>query len=472
MKGVKRVTVWLSRFTPLWCALVALGVYRLTLAPALTWSHWGADGGDFVTAAVLGRIPHPPGFPVYMLLARVFMHVLGGDPAWRLNVLSAMMAAATVGMTVATLLRQHVSVWAALTAGLCLAFSPLFWSQALITEVYTTAAFFVALALWVGTTEMHKAAHGAGRWLWWGLVWGLGIAVHPTLLFLFPMGWVYLWAAGDWRVRLYVALWCAAGVCLGLSPYALLPYWGQWPQPWGDMQTWRGWWKVVSAHIYWGYAFSVPLAEWPGRVLTGAGLLVRQFTPAGAALMVWGWGQGLGSPLKAWGGAAMLLLSVYILGYRPPDAVVYLVPLMPLLALYLGMGADVAMKCFRRVPAAVLLWLPVMLLFLNWQTLDLHHADEVQVWLAETLADIPMHAVLRSHGDQYSFALWYAQAALGLRPDVLVIEGDLWSFDFYRAFMTMQVGQLAQSPEDFAWGRPWCVLNVTTNPAGAEVVCP
>ena len=68
-------------------ALVVLGallaVYGLTLAPTITWAHHGADGGDLVTAVVRGCIPHPPGFPTYLLLGDLFIRLPWGNPAWR-----------------------------------------------------------------------------------------------------------------------------------------------------------------------------------------------------------------------------------------------------------------------------------------------------------------------------------------------------------------------------------------------------
>ena len=76
--------------------------YLLTLPPSLTWAHYGADGGDLVTAVVRGRLPHPPGFPTYLLLGTLFVRLPWGDPAWRLNLrlnlMSAVMAAGAAAL--------------------------------------------------------------------------------------------------------------------------------------------------------------------------------------------------------------------------------------------------------------------------------------------------------------------------------------------------------------------------------------
>ncbi|HPD42144.1 MAG TPA: DUF2723 domain-containing protein, partial [Anaerolineae bacterium] len=97
----------------------------LTLAPDLTWAHWGADGGDLVVAAVARRLPHPPGFPLYEALARAFVRLPWGPPAWRTNLLSALLAAATAATLAWTLLRRGVDPVIAVSTSLLLAATPL-----------------------------------------------------------------------------------------------------------------------------------------------------------------------------------------------------------------------------------------------------------------------------------------------------------------------------------------------------------
>ncbi len=455
--------------------LSALSVYLLTLAPSLTWAHWGTDGGDFVTAAVTGRTPHPPGFPVYMTLARLFVRLPWGDPAWRLNLLSAVMAAGAAGLVALTLRRWRVSPWAAIPAALSLAFAPLFWSQALITEVYTTAAFFVALAVWWQSQgeSFTQRREGAKLFRWAslyyfviGLVWGLGCAVHPTVGFLAP-----LILANLFKSKLPLSPspplpLLFLGFAAGLLPYALLPLSGSWPQPWGDLRTPAGWWEFVGGRMYWGYAFALPLGDWPRRVLAWAALLARQFTPVGALLAsggtLWLWRR------HRWAAAGLLgalgVLSVYAMGYNTPDSLVYLTSGLPLLALLVGLGLEAVIR--RGLPRWLGFGLPLALLLWHWGSLDLHADRAADVWLDATLAQAPPDAVLLVKGDQETFTLWYAQAGRGLRPDVWVVNEALWEWESYRAFLKAQTGiDAAQRPEDFAQGRPRCAL------VDEEVVC-
>jgi len=456
---------------PLMAGGVALLVYALTMAPSLTWAHWGADGGDFITAAVTGRLPHPPGFPLYLTLARAFVLLPVRDPAWRLNLLSTVMAAATVTLTALTLQRREKSPWIVLAASLTLAFAPLFWSQALITEVYTTAAFFAALANYevrVASCELRITNHESQvtnyPWVLAGIVCGLGMAVHPTLVFLMPLWVIHLLKdSAIWKSRLRVPVYrlpatvYLVGLAIGLLPYALLPLLGPWPQPWGDLRTFAGWWAVVTAQLYRGYAFGLPLAEWPARLAAWAALLARQFTPVGGALvLLGGWLRWRERRAEALGlAAAGGLLSLFAIGYATPDSLVYLLPLLPLAVPLLAAGLRELVD--RGAPAWAALVLPLALLAWNWQAVDLRRDDEAVLWYNRVLAATPADAVvITTQGDPYTFALWYAQEAVGMRPDVLVIDRNLWWQESYRQFLFEQTGREVAAPEDYAVGRPLC----------------
>jgi hypothetical protein len=258
------------------------------------------------------------------------------------------------------------------------------------------------------------------------LLWGLGVAVHPVLLFLAPL-WLTV-RRDRWPVLL-------GGCLLGLVPYGLLPLRGPWPQPWGDLRTLGGWWTYVSARLYHGYVFALPAAEWPRRLLAWTGTLARQFTPLGMTVALWGlsraWVEDRLSRLGPL--LALLLVSVYALGYNTTDSQVYLAPFLPLLALWLGDG--VASLTVYRIPVALWLLLPALLLVVNWGAMDLSSDRTPRRWAEERLVEAPPKAVLVTSRDAHTFTLWYAQAGLGLRPDVVVVDRDLWAWPSYRAFL-------------------------------------
>jgi len=70
----------------------SLGLYILTMAPGLTWG----DSGELVADVYTLGIPHPTGYPLYVLAGRLFMLIPAGSPAYRMNLFSAFCAAAAV----------------------------------------------------------------------------------------------------------------------------------------------------------------------------------------------------------------------------------------------------------------------------------------------------------------------------------------------------------------------------------------
>jgi tetratricopeptide (TPR) repeat protein len=165
----------------LFCAgivfLVALLLYSWTLAPTVTLT----DSGELIVVACGLGIAHPPGVPLWIILAHLASLVPFGNIAVRINFSSALFAAlacAMLTLTVAELTitasylatskrRKKVAqqsktaeesgparllfAMPALGAGLLMAFSRTLWSYATITEVYAlntlliVAIFFLML---------------------------------------------------------------------------------------------------------------------------------------------------------------------------------------------------------------------------------------------------------------------------------------------------------------------------------------
>src|SRR5712691_76170 len=87
--------------------LVTLGVYIATLAPTVTL----VDSGELIVAARFLGVAHPPGFPLYVMLAHLASLVPWGSVALRVNLASALFAAlasATLSLVVAELMKTSL----------------------------------------------------------------------------------------------------------------------------------------------------------------------------------------------------------------------------------------------------------------------------------------------------------------------------------------------------------------------------
>ena len=153
-------------------AALVLAVFVLTLAPTVTF--W--DAGEFIAAAKTLGIPHPPGTPLFVMIAHVWAKLVPiGEFALRTNLLSAVLSAAaaglffllaheTVRMFATGLDARSARVLAVLgsaAADLLGAFSFTNWQNSNETEVYTVATFTIAAMSW--SAHLWRRARGTPR---------------------------------------------------------------------------------------------------------------------------------------------------------------------------------------------------------------------------------------------------------------------------------------------------------------------
>ena len=162
-------------------AVVAGVVYVRTLAPGLV-GVLDTPMFQFI-GRVLG-VAHNPGYPLYVFLTFPFSYVPIGSLAYRINLFSALLGAIAVGLTFALARRLECRRLVALVAALGFAFGDVFWSQAVIAEVYTlhaaiVAGVMLALLLWseTGRAVCYYAAVA---------LFAAGLGNHTTLIGFAP----------------------------------------------------------------------------------------------------------------------------------------------------------------------------------------------------------------------------------------------------------------------------------------------
>ncbi|MBW7882271.1 MAG: DUF2723 domain-containing protein [Caldilineaceae bacterium] len=443
-----------------WLAAMLVGaatfaLYLASLAPSLTWAHQGADGGELLAAAMTNGVPHPPGYPLYTFLLQGWLELVGllapgSDIAWRGNLLSALFAAGSAGLTVpvigSLLARQPLRwLWASL-GGLLWAVSPLLWSQAIITEVYSLHALLVILLAWSALVKPQR--------LWYVVLSAaLGVAHHLTFVLLLPAA-LYALATGQSGRRRWVRPVGALllGMSLGALLYLRIPLVaGNGPPPvnWGYADNWQGFWWLVSGAAYRGYLFSTGGSAFFPRVAAWAYTVTMQYTPAGLAIALAGladWDRS--SPrLRNFALLWIVPVSIYAIAYYTRDSEIYLLPVVWMMAVWLTVGLAVIgawlQRRFTLQPRwNALLWTALGLAGIlaltagRWSALALREDREARDYLSQSAQVLEPDSILVTLGDAETFSVWYGVWASGdlsrHAPGLVPLNDSLYQFDWYR----------------------------------------
>lgn len=455
-----------SYLPPMVLAVSTLYIYLTTMAPGLTWANDGVDGGDLITAAATGGVPHPTGYPSYLLIARLFQMIPLGSLAYRTNLLSALatvLAALFIYILVTHFLSpsEPASEWqAGLLAGYAYSFSPIVWSQAVITEVYSLHAFFILLILYLVLYPppfLSQSSYLLDAIS--GLIMGLAMGIHLTTMLLVP-GVLLVSCVKPktdptlataparsrllknmyfrWDSLLRILFWFGIGCLI----YLILPMraMNQPPLNWGNPVTMERFWWIVSGQLYQaGYLQLTPI-EFMSRIQPLVGTYLQQFGIPGLIFGILGlivyFKPSRLNLLMIW---MMFSYSTFSCLYSSQDSYVYLIPAISAFAICIGLGIGGLRYVF--VAKAKVLWVNLIILsfvfifgfaFSHWQQVDASQDFLAEEFGRETVKSLPGDAIVFLQGDKAIFTLWYYHYALHERADIILIATDLLQYDWYQ----------------------------------------
>ncbi|MCQ2182309.1 MAG: DUF2723 domain-containing protein [Bacteroidales bacterium] len=241
----KKFTLW-HRISALAAFAISAVTYLSTIEP--TASFW--DCGEFIASSYKLEVGHPPGNPMFQLIARFF--TMFGDnmhAALLVNAMSAILSALTIMFLYLTIVwfakrlvkpradgsgytpSQTVAIiGSGLVGSLIYCFSDTFWFSAVEGEVYAMSSLFTAMVFWVMTVWFDRAdTPHANRWIVLiAFLMGLSIGVHllnllaiPALVFMF-----YYRQREDRKYTFweYVKIFLVGVIILAIILYLIIPY--------------------------------------------------------------------------------------------------------------------------------------------------------------------------------------------------------------------------------------------------------
>jgi hypothetical protein len=272
-------------------AWIATGLAAVTAAALyLSTTHPGVgpylDSIEYQLTTLVMGVSHPPGYPLYTWLGRLFSQLVPiGNFAYRLNLFSAFCSAVTVALVLRIALRLTRNVPLSLLGALSLAVAVRFWYQANYAELYPLngtliAATTLALVAWIQTRR--PALYFASVALY-----ALSFGVNVPAIVLLPM-WLWAVLSTDHRMltrprnlalTVLIVLGAAAQyLYVPLRAFQNPPFCNYCPQTWAEVPT------FLTGREWWGIAFGVQPRYYLQRWADSGYQLMLQFWPVGVLL--------------------------------------------------------------------------------------------------------------------------------------------------------------------------------------------
>ncbi|MFH0930926.1 MAG: DUF2723 domain-containing protein, partial [Candidatus Zixiibacteriota bacterium] len=229
---------------------IFLLIYWRTSCPTIFW--W--DSAEFVAAIATLGIPHPPSFPLYVLLGKAFSFLPVFSLSSKLNLLSGIFSALSLAIFFLLFLKvtriflyelaknEKLLIFTSTLLLLVAGFNYAFWIQGVRAEVYSLNGLLFILLFFCGINYLsgstfdiisvkidlvkNKTYQKNLRWLYlFFFVFGLGMGNHNvTLLSIFP-AFIYLFICYDFNnfIKLKSLGLSFVFFILGGSVYLYLP---------------------------------------------------------------------------------------------------------------------------------------------------------------------------------------------------------------------------------------------------------
>lgn len=407
------------------------------------------DNSEFIASAFRLGITHPPGYPMFSLVGKLFAFLPVDRVFFSVNLYPAFAGACGVSLLFIFVWRM-TGLWSAAASSAALgAVSKTLWMQNGQAEVYSMNFFFLFLVLNLMLSMWRKDVSERGKLrvvLALVLAGALAVVNHYSITLMIPVCAIIFFVTFRRRpetaLKILAPMMFAAAVAVSLYAYLPVRSAASPTIKWQDQTTIKGFLKHAEGVDRRTTVPSVPIKE-KAKFLRHYGELVYgQWTPwalifvligvAGAVFIRWPSSGFIALQWLLFLGGFIFLLN-YLFGPRSAFVVsVFHISSMALLAVFggLGIGAiEVFLKKFS------LPWQPVFAIFLGlvaWSAIvNLEYTDNSKDMLAEKfginlLRNVGRDGMIFSRLETESFPIASMRAVAGERSDILLFgnQGD------------------------------------------------
>ena len=414
----------------------------------VTRDIYSGDVGDLTTSALVGGVPHPPGYPLFTFLCFIISHLpLPLPPVSKIALISIFASVLGLFILYKYSLSVTKSVFLSLLTVSILAFSYLYWLHAELPEVFGFNNLFVISILYVAI-RFHETKHIKDLYILTFLI-ALSLTHHHTILLIFPaVGLLVIrHIRMIFRKKKHV-LFLIFFFLAGLLPYLYVPIAAS-QNPvinWDHASTLENFIRLILRKDYGGFAPSVfngvptvvktilakdflktIVSLYSYQIilvaLLGAVKLFAKkrcvFVSLMTAFLIPGplfifYSASVITTTTAWGvNERFYIMASVVFMFFVPYGFLFL--------------KEVIRKKFKASFLILLLLsyfliVPYFMIISNYPRTDLSKVNIGNNLAKDILLPLPKNAILFVSGDSTTFNIWYLHYGLGVRKDVEIIN--------------------------------------------------
>lgn len=450
---------------------VSFIVYILTLAPGVFF----VDSGELAVACIKLGIAHPTGYPLFTILGRVFSLIPSSEPIFILNFSSALFSSIAVLIFFYLVsffisltdrfekinpkkkkknifIPETVNYMISFSSSLILAFSFTFWNTANSIEVYNLHKIFLALLLFTFIKSNYfelfskKSDSDTGKyWILFAFLAGLSFTNHLSTMFL-AIGMIYLYFAtnGFNKESFRRLLYLIPLFVLGLSPYIYLFLRAEYaPVAWGYPHNWENFVRHISGKQFsvWMFSSSDTMIKQFNHFIE---VYPRELSVFVLIIIIMGLIELYRADIKLFLFTLLIFVFtvLYSINYDIYDIDSYFIAAFFISVLWSGMGIKFIFKWIsnmnfqenmkKYVMYLILIFLPGFLLFTNYGKNDESKNHFVKDYTFNVFNSAKQNSIIMStQWDFWVSSSWYYQYVKGMRPDVMVVDKELFRRGWY-----------------------------------------
>lgn len=225
-----------------------LSLYIYTAAPTI----YSGDSGEIAAAVNTLGLAHPTGFPLYMMIGKLFTLLLPiGDVAHHLNIFSALLTAISVALLFILLRSLGMGDISSILASIIFGFGRnTIWANAGTVNVYAISLFFTLILL--NIFIKWKQNENKKYLYWYAIIFGLSLGGHVIMIVMGIPFLMMLWR----EVRIHRQFKILSGaIVLSLLPlsqylYLWLAYTRNTVMTWGSVGSFRDFFNYITQRDY------------------------------------------------------------------------------------------------------------------------------------------------------------------------------------------------------------------------------